>query len=95
MTKKIHVVVASCIAVILSLAFAEPRAAAIQDQKRQAHRDAISRRNRSARQRVKTRKKISQRREISYVCPMHPDIRSNSHGTCPKCLMELVAKERK
>jgi hypothetical protein len=31
---------------------------------------------------------------VQYVCPMHPDIRSRSHGTCPKCLMELVEKRR-
>ena len=25
-----------------------------------------------------------------YTCPMHPEIRSTSPGTCPKCGMKLV-----
>lgn len=25
-----------------------------------------------------------------YVCPMHPDIRQQSSGKCPKCGMNLV-----
>jgi hypothetical protein len=25
---------------------------------------------------------------------MHPDIRERSRGTCPKCLMDLVAEPR-
>src|SRR5712692_9688474 len=25
-----------------------------------------------------------------YTCPMHPDVRSTSRGTCPKCGMKLV-----
>ena len=27
-----------------------------------------------------------------YVCPMHPEVISNSPGTCPKCGMKLVPK---
>jgi heavy metal translocating P-type ATPase len=27
-----------------------------------------------------------------YSCPMHPEIRSDSPGTCPKCGMDLVAE---
>jgi hypothetical protein len=27
----------------------------------------------------------------SYMCPMHPDVRSNAPGQCPKCKMTLVA----
>lgn len=26
----------------------------------------------------------------SYVCPMHPDVRQDNPGTCPKCGMKLV-----
>ena len=26
----------------------------------------------------------------NYTCPMHPEIRSSSPGTCPKCGMKLV-----
>jgi Cu+-exporting ATPase len=27
--------------------------------------------------------------QITYTCPMHPEIRQNGPGTCPKCGMEL------
>ena len=27
---------------------------------------------------------------VGYTCPMHPEIRSASPGTCPKCGMQLV-----
>jgi Heavy metal binding domain len=97
MAKKIYSAVASCITVILALTFGElPSKAAIHDQpQRQAHRDATSRRNRAARKRVRAGTKEGRRRlAISYVCPMHLDIRSNSRGTCPKCLMDLVAERR-
>lgn len=96
MTKKIYAAFASCIAVIFALAFAEPPgASAIQDQHEgHEHRRAVSRRNRAARQRVKTRRKVNRRQRISYICPMHRDVRSNSSGTCPKCLMDLVADRR-
>src|SRR5215469_7800976 len=26
---------------------------------------------------------------VTYVCPMHPDVRRNGPGTCPKCGMAL------
>ena len=29
----------------------------------------------------------------SYVCPMHPEVTSNSPGTCPKCGMKLVPSD--
>lgn len=50
-------------------------------------------RARSARQRARTRRRAA-RQTVAYVCPMHPDIRERSRGTCPKCLMELVAEPR-
>ena len=95
MARKIFGAVASCIAIVLALTFGElPRAAAIQDQhQRSKHRHAVGGRNRAARQRVKSQRKPSSlRKAIGYVCPMHLDIRSNSRGTCPKCLMNLVAE---
>ena len=98
MARKIFGAVGFCIAVLLALTFGElPGAAAIQDQhQRSQHRHAVSRRNRAARQRVKKsqRKTARLQKAISYVCPMHLDIRSNSRGTCPKCLMDLVAEGR-
>ncbi len=30
-----------------------------------------------------------------YACPMHPEVTSETPGTCPKCGMELVKKETK
>ena len=27
---------------------------------------------------------------IVYTCPMHPEVRSDAPGTCPKCGMKLV-----
>lgn len=28
-----------------------------------------------------------------YVCPMHPEVRSNKEGSCPKCHMKLVRQQ--
>jgi Cu(I)/Ag(I) efflux system membrane fusion protein len=30
---------------------------------------------------------------VQYTCPMHPEVVTNSPGTCPKCGMELVLKK--
>ena len=30
---------------------------------------------------------------ITYTCPMHPEIRSNKPGSCPKCGMDLVPEK--
>ena len=88
MATKTYAAVAFGVSAMLVLTFGElPSASAIHDQdQRPAHR-------RAARQR-ETRKKENRRRLVHYVCPMHPDIRSKSHGTCPKCLMKLVAEKR-
>ena len=96
MAKKICRAVASCITVILALTFGElPGTSAIQEKhQRTKNRHAVSRRNRATKQRVKAQRKPVRRRQmVSYVCPMHLDIRSNSRGTCPKCLMDLVAEK--
>lgn len=42
---------------------------------------------------AKVRKKVK-KQTASYVCPMHPDMRSKSRGECPKCGMELVGERR-
>lgn len=31
--------------------------------------------------------------KTEYVCPMHPDVVEDEPGTCPKCGMDLVARE--
>lgn len=31
--------------------------------------------------------------EVVYTCPMHPEVESDSAGTCPKCGMDLVKKD--
>lgn len=62
-----------------------------QDQQHAAPR--THKRALSARQRAKARRH-NRRRAVAYVCPMHSDIRERSRGTCPKCLMELVAEPR-
>lgn len=33
-------------------------------------------------------------KEVPYVCPMHPDVRSDKPGKCPKCGMNLI-KDKK
>lgn len=30
-----------------------------------------------------------------YSCPMHPDVKSNKKGKCPKCKMDLCLEEKK
>jgi CopA family copper-resistance protein len=32
---------------------------------------------------------------VTYTCPMHPEIRSDKPGNCPKCGMKLVQKKAK
>jgi cytochrome oxidase Cu insertion factor (SCO1/SenC/PrrC family) len=34
-------------------------------------------------------KKTTTRQVKTYVCPMHPDVRSTKRGKCPKCKMDL------
>ncbi len=29
-----------------------------------------------------------------FICPMHPEVKSNKEGSCPKCGMRLVPKEK-
>ena len=34
-------------------------------------------------------KKTTTKQVRSYVCPMHPDVKSTKRGKCPKCKMDL------
>jgi hypothetical protein len=90
MAKKIYTVVAPCVALVLALAFVEPPGAAACTDGKQRHHRTLGRRHGAER-----KKPLLRRRTVSYVCPMHPDMRSNSPGACPKCLMELVRKDVK
>ncbi len=89
MAKKIYSVIAYGMFFILTLALVEPPGASAIEKGQQGHHRALNRRHRAV------RKKIVRQRATGYVCPMHPDMRSNSPGTCPKCLMELVRKGAK
>ncbi len=86
MRRRIYIALASCV-VALALAFAEPMSASAAHDGQ--HRQATKR----ARHRTRAQKKSSQH-AVNYVCPMHPDIREKSRGTCPKCMMDLVAEPR-
>ena len=37
--------------------------------------------------------KVENLRQIIYTCPMHPEVRSNKPGNCPKCGMKLVVQK--
>ena len=39
--------------------------------------------------------KVIKQTAAQYTCPMHPDVKSNKPGKCPKCKMGLVKKETK
>jgi Cu(I)/Ag(I) efflux system membrane fusion protein len=32
--------------------------------------------------------------KVIYTCPMHPEIRSDKEGKCPKCGMDLIKVEK-
>lgn len=36
-----------------------------------------------------------QKKEVSYTCPMHPEIHATKPGNCPKCGMKLVVEKPK
>lgn len=36
--------------------------------------------------------KANENEPVKYICPMHPDVVSDSPGNCPKCGMKLVPK---
>lgn len=97
MTKRIYAALVSlAVAALAALSFTGSADAAPCDDHHQCHHKAARRtrqRTRAARQRARARGRHT-RPAVAYVCPMHPDIRERSRGTCPKCLMDLVAEPR-
>ena len=77
---KIYFKFAWFVAVIAALLFAGPTSNA-------SHDGHVHRRAAKARKRVR-------KQAVSYVCPMHPDMRSKTRGECAKCGMDLVSERR-
>jgi Cu+-exporting ATPase len=89
----------AALALMLTLAHAGAQgAAAIHHGHDHAHKphDQAPHGNaaRARRRSQKARGRSARRGAVSYVCPMHPDMRSRSRGECPKCGMALVAAGR-
>jgi len=38
--------------------------------------------------------KSMKQQTVKYTCPMHPEIRSDKEGKCPKCGMDLIKVEK-
>jgi protein SCO1/2 len=36
---------------------------------------------------------VLEKKDLLYTCPMHPEVKSKTHGTCPKCGMALTKKD--
>jgi Heavy metal binding domain len=99
MRKRINTTLASIVIAVLALVFVEPArgSATLDGHHYQNHRQAKKHSPRMASRagrRARAKRKAS-RRAVSYVCPMHPDIRERTQGTCPKCMMDLVAEPHK
>jgi hypothetical protein len=90
MAKKVYVTFASVVAVISALAFSG-LASTMAQRKQHQQRNQNTAAEHVRRRAVKARKRV-RRRTVSYVCPMHSDVRSRSRGECPKCGMELVVE---
>lgn len=48
-----------------------------------------------AQQNGNTKPTETKKKEVSYTCPMHPEIHSSKPGNCPKCGMKLVLEKPK
>jgi hypothetical protein len=98
MMKRIYAALVSFVAVVVALVTvgasdASARCDGLHHHGRRHAAKRTHKRAHSARQRTRARRR-GQRQTVAYVCPMHPDIRERSRGTCPKCLMELEAEPR-
>ena len=98
MKKRIYAALVSLVAAVVALVTvgvsdASARCDGLQQHGRQHASKRTHKRARDARQRTRARRRAG-RQTVAYVCPMHPDIRECSRGTCPKCLMDLVAEPR-
>lgn len=78
MRKKIYFTITSLVVIIAALAFTS--VASQTSARDEPKRPA------------KVRKRVP-KQKVSYVCPMHPDIRSKTRGECPKCGMDLVRQK--
>lgn len=93
MTKRIY---ATLISIVAFVSAGSAAASARHDGHQHQVQQRAAQRTHKRRQRTQQARsrRRDQRRSVAYVCPMHPDIRERSRGTCPKCLMELVAEPR-
>jgi hypothetical protein len=41
------------------------------------------------------KKSNSENNKPKYTCPMHPEVKSDVQGKCPKCGMDLVKSDSK
>ena len=79
MRKKIYFTITSLVVIVVALAFTS---VASQTSARDVHKRP-----------AKVRKRVP-KQKVTYVCPMHSDMRSKSRGECPKCGMKLVSETR-
>ena len=98
MTKRIYAALVSLVAAVVTFVTigasdASARCDALQHHGGTHASQRTHKRARNARQRTRALRRGG-RQTVADVCPMHPDIRERSRGTCPKCLMNLVAEPR-
>lgn len=95
MRKKLYAALVSLTAALACAGPAEASAKHDGHQHQVQRHDAQRKRERARAARRQARARVrARRRAVAYVCPMHPDVRERSRGTCPKCLMDLVAEPR-
>jgi hypothetical protein len=63
------------------MAMADPKEAGMQEHSKHKHEQ---------RSKDTTAKKEEMKMQAEYTCPMHPEVKSDKPGKCPKCGMALV-----